>query len=185
MNIISLSGLMLAVGMLVDNSVVVLENIYRHREDGEEAPQAAIKGAGEVGMPVFAATLTTIIVFVPLLFTSRTTFGRFMTDFGLSIVVALAASLFVSLTLIPLIASKILTGKERGRHRFINFLTVLYTRAISWTLRHRMITVLFMAAVLSGGINIFTLIAQGFVPGLFGPIEGRAGLYGPIARLKR
>ena len=164
LNIISLSGLMLAVGMLVDNSVVVLENIHRLREEGERPVQAAVKGAGEVSLPVFAATLTTIIVFVPLLFTASTSFGRFMRDFGLSIVVALAASLFVSLTLIPLIASRILTDREVTRHRFIDFLTASYTRLIGWTLRHRLLTILFMAAVLAGGIYIFTRIEREFVP---------------------
>ena len=78
LNVISLSGLMLAVGMLVDNSVVVLENIYRYRERGLAPRAAAIRGAGEVTTPVLAATITSIIVFVPVLFNSTSTFGRFM-----------------------------------------------------------------------------------------------------------
>jgi len=164
LNIISLSGLMLAVGMLVDNSVVVLENIYRHREEGASPIDAAVNGAGEVTMPVTAATLTTIIVFVPLVFTARSSFGVFMRDFGLSIVVALIASLFVSLTLIPLISSRLFTGKERGRHRVIRWLTRVYSRIIGWTLSHRWIALGITCLFLAGGILLFTKIEREFTP---------------------
>ncbi|MGQ9632269.1 MAG: efflux RND transporter permease subunit [bacterium] len=164
LNIISLSGLMLAVGMLVDNGIVVLENIFRHREEGEAPMEAAIKGASEVETAVLASTLTTIIVFVPLLFMSRTTFGRFMGDFGLSIVVALVASLFVALTLIPLISSRIFTGTEKGKHRVIRWLINLYTGVMNWTLRHRLATVLIMLAILGGSVYLFTKIEREFVP---------------------
>jgi len=150
LNIISLSGLMLAVGMLVDNSVVVLENIYRYREEGKGSYEAAVRGAGEVAMPVSAATLTTIIVFVPLIFTSQSTFGRFMSDFGLSIVIAMVASLFVALTLIPLVSSRILTGTEKGKHRFIRMLINLYSRIIVWTIGHRLITIVVVLFFLGG-----------------------------------
>ncbi len=164
LNIISLSGLMLAVGMLVDNSVVVLENIYRYREEGKGAYEAAVRGASEVAMPVSAATLTTVIVFVPLIFTSQSTFGRFMSDFGLSIVIAMVASLFVALTLIPLISSRILTGTEKGKHRAIRMLTNLYSRIIVWTIGHRLITVVVVLLLLGGGVFLFTKIEREFVP---------------------
>jgi HAE1 family hydrophobic/amphiphilic exporter-1 len=164
LNIISLSGLMLAVGMLVDNSVVVLENIYRHKEEGMGPYEAAVRGASEVAMPVSAATLTTIIVFVPLIFTSHSTFGRFMSDFGLSIVIALVASLFVALTLIPLISSRILTGPEKGKHRVIRKLISLYSQIICWTIKHRVITLVSVLIVLSGGVFLFTRIEREFVP---------------------
>ncbi|HUV08776.1 MAG TPA: efflux RND transporter permease subunit, partial [Spirochaetia bacterium] len=164
LNIISLSGLMLAVGMLVDNSVVVLENIYRHREEGLGAMEAATKGAKEVGMPVLAATATTIIVFVPLLFTSRSTFGRFMQDFGLSIVIALVASLFVAMTLVPLIASRLLTGQEKGKHRVIRWLIAGYTVIVKWTTKHRLITIGAFLLVLGGGLYLFTQIEREFIP---------------------
>ncbi len=164
LNIISLSGLMLAVGMLVDNSVVVLENIYRYREEGLGSVQAAIRGAKEVSMPVFAATLTTIIVFIPLLFTAKTTFGRFMGDFGLAIVIAMVASLFVALTLIPLIASRLFTGKERGKHRVVRGIIAVYRRIVTWTIHHRLITVAVVLAILGGGIFLFTRIEREFVP---------------------
>ncbi|HDT14017.1 MAG TPA: efflux RND transporter permease subunit, partial [Candidatus Aminicenantes bacterium] len=113
-NIISLSGLMMAVGMLVDNSVVVLENIFRLRQEKGMAPrEASLKGASEVAHAVASATLSTLVVFVSLSFMSQSGFGRFMQDFALTISLALIASLLVSLTFIPLAASRFLSGKTK------------------------------------------------------------------------
>jgi len=114
LNIVSLSGLMFAVGMLVDPAVVVLENIFRHKqEEGLKARSAAIVGAREVSVAVISATLTTVIVFVPLVFMSESSFGQWSRDFGVAIVTATLASLIIALTLIPLAASRIFTGKEK------------------------------------------------------------------------
>lgn len=164
LNIISLSGLMLAVGMLVDNSVVVMENIYRHRENGVPKIKAAIQGANEVAMPVFAATLTSIIVFVPLFFTANTSFGRFMRDFGISIVAALVASLFVSLTLIPLVSSRLFSGSIEQKHRFLDFLGKRYTGFMKRSLKHPLVTVLIVGAVFGGAMWLFTKIGREFTP---------------------
>ncbi len=109
LNIISLTGLMLAIGMLVDPAIVVLENIFRHKQENNlGAKEAAITGSNEVSTAIIAATATTICVFVPLVFLSRSRMGIFMHDFGLSICSALVSSLFVALTLIPLVASRLL-----------------------------------------------------------------------------
>ena len=164
LNVISLSGLMLAVGMLVDNSVVVLENIYRFREHGVDAKTAAIRGAGEVTTPVFAATLTSIIVFVPVLFTTATPFGRFMGDFATTLVAAMIASLVISLSLIPVVSSRFLVAAGGGRHRVMGGLAAAYRAVLRWTLHHRLITVAFMLAVLGGGVYLLTKIEREFTP---------------------
>ncbi len=130
-NIVSLSGLMFAVGMLVDPAVVVLENIYRHKqEEALNARDAAIIGAKEVAVAVTAAVLTTVIVFVPMLFMNSGGFGRWMSDFGIAICVASVASLLISLTLIPLLSSRLFTGEEKKKNRLIANLSSGYGKII-------------------------------------------------------
>ena len=134
-NIISLSGLMMAVGMLVDNSVVVLENIFRLRQEKGMAPrEASLRGASEVAQAVTAATLSTLVVFVSLGFMSQSGFGRFMQDFALTISLALIASLLVSLSFIPLAGSRFLAGKTKEKARWLVKLTALYERIIRFTI---------------------------------------------------
>ena len=164
LNVISLSGLMLAVGMLVDNSVVVLENIYRYRERGLAPRAAAIRGAGEVTTPVLAATVTSIIVFVPVLFTAATPFGRFMGDFATTMVAAMVASLAISLSLIPVVSSRFLVAAGATRHRVMDALSAAYRAVLRWTLRHRLITVAGMLVMLGGGIYLLTQIEREFTP---------------------
>lgn len=130
-NLVSLSGLMFAVGMLVDPAVVVLENIFRHKqEESLNAHDAAIVGAKEVAVAVTAAVLTTVIVFVPMLFMNTGGFGRWMGDFGIAICVASVASLLMSLTLIPLASSYLFTGEEKKKNRLIASLSSGYSKII-------------------------------------------------------
>ena len=111
LNVISLSGLALGIGMLVDNSIVVIENIYRLRSEGYSMKEAAIKGAGEVGGAILASTLTTVCVFLPIVFTEGITKQLFV-DMGLTIAYSLMASLFIALTVVPAMASKVLTNTK-------------------------------------------------------------------------
>ncbi|MEM9663473.1 MAG: efflux RND transporter permease subunit [Bacteroidota bacterium] len=111
LNIMSLGGLALGIGLLVDNSIVVLENIARHREEGKSALEAARDGASEVGMAVVASTLTTVAVFVPLVFVEGIA-GQLFRDQALTVTFALLASLLVALTLIPMLAS---IGRQTSR----------------------------------------------------------------------
>jgi len=111
LNLMTLGGLALGVGMLVDNSVVVLENIYTYIQDGHDKKEAAIKGTGEVGISVIASTLTTVVVFLPIALTSGMV-GQIFRDFALTIVFSLATSLVVSLSFTPMLASKILHEEE-------------------------------------------------------------------------
>lgn len=151
LNIISLSGIMLAIGMLVDPAIVVLENIFRHKQEKNLGPkEAAIAGSKEVSVAVIAATATTICVFVPLVFLSKSRMGVFMHDFGVAICAALVSSLFVALTLIPLAASRLLkfhsvsnrleTDKSYRKSFLIKHITNPYTRLIRLTLRYRWVT---------------------------------------------
>jgi len=136
-NIISLSGLMMAVGMLVDNSVVVLENIFRLRQEKNYSPlKASMTGASEVALAVTASTLTTLVVFISLTFMSQSEFARFMKDFALTISLALIASLIVALTFIPLAGSRLLAGRAREKARWLVKLTSFYERIISFTIKN-------------------------------------------------
>lgn len=117
LNIMTLGGLAMAVGMLVDSAIVVLENIFRFRTEGMSKYDAAVKGASEVGMAITASTLTTIAVFIPIVFVEGFV-GTIFKDFALTVTLSLAASLVVSLTLIPMLSSKILTvSEDNGKRR--------------------------------------------------------------------
>ena len=117
-NVISLAGTTLAAGMLVDNSIVVLENIYRHRESGKPLWQAAYDGTTEVWGAVLASTLTTIAVFVPIVFIEEQA-GQLFRDIAIAISAGVGLSLLVSITVIPCLSARILTtrNRETGRHR--------------------------------------------------------------------
>lgn len=133
LNLMTLGGLALGTGMLVDNAIVVLENIYRFRQEGYSRKDAAIKGASEVGMAVTASTLTTIAVFLPIVFVEGITSTIFK-ELALTVTMSLLASLGVSLTLIPMLSSKLLkVDKEQGkahhsRFRLFSFLYDLFDR---------------------------------------------------------
>ena len=103
LNMLSLGGLALGVGMLVDNSIVVLENIFRHRQLGSEAVEAAVEGAREVAGAIFASTLTTVAVFVPIVFMEGLA-SQIFSDLSLTVTYSLAASLAVAMTVVPLLA---------------------------------------------------------------------------------
>ncbi|MFW6159953.1 MAG: efflux RND transporter permease subunit, partial [Acidobacteriota bacterium] len=111
-NLLTLSGLALGIGMLVDNAVVVIENIFRHVEEGEPRDQASQAGASEVGMAITASTLTTIAVFFPMVFASGIT-GRLTRGLALAIAFSLLASLFVALTIVPMVASLLFKANKK------------------------------------------------------------------------
>ena len=139
-NIISLSGLALGVGMLVDNSIVVIENIYRLRSEGKSKLEAAIQGAGTVAGAIFASTLTTICVFLPIVFIEGMTRQLFQ-DMGLTIAYSLIASLIVALTLVPAMASKLFKNKEEKEHKIFNKFSNLYEKLLKVSLKHKIITI--------------------------------------------
>lgn len=136
LNIISLSGLALGVGMLVDNSIVVIENIYRMRSLGVPIREAAVKGAKQVAGAIAASTLTTICVFLPLVFTDGISKELF-TDMGLTIAYSLIASLIVALTLVPTMASGMLVKTREKKHKWFDGFANGYVKALGWTLSHK------------------------------------------------
>ncbi len=165
LNIVSLSGLMFAVGMLVDPAVVVLENIFRHKqEEGLNAHDAAIVGAREVSVAVVSATLTTVIVFVPLVFMSETMMGRWSRDFGVAIVTATLASLLISLTLIPLAASRLFTGKEKPTSHFLLSMGDAYGRSISKVIKYRFASLLVFVLIGWGAWQLYQGIDRDWMP---------------------
>ena len=164
LNVVSLAGLMLALGMLVDNSVVVIESIFRHRNElGEDSRTAALHGASEVALPILASTATTMCVFLPLIFLS--TGGRFklyMQNIGLTICIVMVASLLVALTVVPMVAVFMLKDQEARPSRFIDAMTGGYGRLLTFTLKHRFIFVLSIMALFGGVIYLFSTIERSF-----------------------
>ncbi|NIO00873.1 MAG: MMPL family transporter [Candidatus Latescibacteria bacterium] len=134
LNILTMMGLMLGVGLLVDNAIVVLESIFRHQTKGEESIAASVVGSKEVARAVVAATLTSIIVFAPVIITSDSTgLLTYLSTVGITISVALIFSLLVSLTLIPFLTSRILKPKEVKSSAILSRIQRRYIRALRWT----------------------------------------------------
>jgi multidrug efflux pump subunit AcrB len=155
LNMISLSGLAVGVGMLVDNSVVVIENIYRLRNKGASAVQAAVSGTVQVAGAITSSTLTTVSVFVPIVFIHGMT-RQLFTDMALTITYSLVASLIVAMTLVPAMASGMLKKKQKERsHRLFDGMLKGYETAVRWCLKHRALTL--VAAV---GLLVFSVIAS-------------------------
>jgi HAE1 family hydrophobic/amphiphilic exporter-1 len=139
LNLLTLMGLMLAVGMVVDNAIVVVESIYARRQAGEAADEAAIDGASDVNLAITLSTLTTMVVFLPVILMSENAdFSFFMGQLGMPVVWALAASLFVALVFTPL-STTLLRGEGGlpAEPRWITWLTARYRRSLGWVLTHR------------------------------------------------
>ena len=149
LNVISLSGLALGVGMLVDNSIVVIENIYRLRnEEGYSAREAAIAGAGEVAGAILASTLTTVCVFLPIVFTEGITRQLFV-DLGLTLAYSLLASLMIALTVVPALASGMLVRvKPQKESALFGRLLPAYEKSIALALRFKPVVLLLAVALL-------------------------------------
>ncbi len=164
LNVVSLMGMMLALGMLVDNSIVVIESIFRHRQDeGRSAVDAALAGTSEVALPIAASTLTTICVFIPSIFLAKGGFSRFMSDAGTTIVVVMVASLIVALTVVPMVAAFLLAGESvRKSAKVIDWMTGLYARVIDWTLRYRVVVVVVAATLAWGAWHLLGTIERSF-----------------------
>jgi HAE1 family hydrophobic/amphiphilic exporter-1 len=137
LNILSMMGLMLAIGMLVDNAVVVTESIFRHRAMDKEKPfNATLKGVREVGTAVIAGTATTIIVFAPIIVGTKNDIMVFLTHVAVTIIVALLASLLIAQTLVPMLAARIRLPKPPKSGALIPRLTRSYTKSLRWISGH-------------------------------------------------
>lgn len=136
LNVISLSGLALGVGMLVDNSIVVIENIFRLRSLGCDIKEAAVKGAKQVGGAIVASTLTTVCVFLPIVFTQGIS-RQLFTDMGLTIAYSLLASLIIALTAIPAMASIMLKKDKEKENKYFNKFVNIYGKLLEKVLRNK------------------------------------------------
>jgi HAE1 family hydrophobic/amphiphilic exporter-1 len=177
-NLMTLGGLALGVGMMVDSSVVVLENIFRRREEYDELPAvASIQGAREVSSAILASTLTTLVIFLPLIFV-RGVSGVIFQELAFTVMFALACSLLVSLSLVPMLASKLLKTRAEQRSRRPQWLERAavrsdaafkrlddaYARVLRGALRHRMSVVVVSAGLLIASLLLFPLIGSEFLP---------------------
>lgn len=157
LNILSMMGLMLAVGMLVDNAVVVLESIHRHREKGLTSLKATLVGCREVTPAVVSSTATSIIVFLPLVLGGRTEISTWIGEVGRTIIFTLVCSLFLSLTAIPLALGRMLHARVGRQSPLLARLAAFYQRVLHWTLAHRPVT----AGI---AVAMFVVAIVAFVP---------------------
>ena len=184
-NFMSLLGLSLAVGLLIDDAIVVIENIYRHMSKGESPLEAARNGTSEIGLAVMATTFSIVVVFVPVAFMSGIV-GRFFYQFGLTVAVSVLVSLFVAFTLTPMMASRFLREEEHLTRNTRNPIKLilyywnhafqrlgdLYKITLAWVLRHRFIT---LTGALIG--FIFSMYLGTFLGFEFLPQQDQSELY--------
>lgn len=159
LNIISMSGLAISVGMLVDNSVVVIENIYRLKGKGVSSVRAAVSGASQVAGAITASTLTTICVFVPIVFVEGITRQLFV-DLALTMGYTLIASLIIALTLVPAMASGILKNAKEKKHRLFDSFLAGYKKLLTLTLRTKPVVLLLALGLLI--FSIYATVRKGF-----------------------
>ncbi|MGI6550975.1 MAG: efflux RND transporter permease subunit [Syntrophomonadales bacterium] len=178
-NLITLGGIALGIGRIVDDSIVVLENIFRHRVAGESPLEAAINGATEVGDAVMAATFTTVAVFLPIFFVTEGIASILFKPLAITVSFAILASLVVALTIVPLLSSRMMTGqivhevKEEGKgvKRWANRFAILidglgerYRKVIEWSLSHRRIVVGSVTALMIASLALIPVVGAEFMP---------------------
>ncbi len=168
---LSMMALILAVGFVVDDAIVMLENIVRHMEMGEKPLEAALNGSKEIGFTIVSMTLSLAAVFIPVLFMGGV-LGRLFREFAITICASILISGVVSVTLTPMMCSRFLRGVGSGHgsafyritERFFEALLRGYDRTLLWVLRHRMVTLASFFVVLGGTVAVFMVIPKGFVP---------------------
>lgn len=161
-NILTLSGLAIAIGRIVDNSIVSLENIYRHLQRGEGFRQSAIEGIKEIAMPITSATVATVAIFVPLVVVGGLV-GEMFRPFALTVTFALLASLIIALMLVPPLSSFIGMRKVSFEEAD-NWYTRAYMKALRWSLGHRAITLLIAVGLFLISAFILPLVGTSFIP---------------------
>jgi multidrug efflux pump len=172
-NTLTLLALVLAIGLVVDDAIVMLENIYRHIEDGMAPFQAAIRGAREVGFAIVAMTMTLVAVYAPLAFAPGRT-GRLFTEFALALAGAVVVSGIVALTLSPMLSSVLLRHNpnpswfDRGMETVLQAITRGYNHTLNWTLRHRWVVLLVMV-----GSGVVSWLVLGDIKRELSPVEDR------------
>ncbi|WP_017756478.1 efflux RND transporter permease subunit [Calidifontibacillus oryziterrae] len=170
LNVLSLGGLALGVGMMVDNSIVILENIFNYRQRGASVKEAAIKGASELGSAVVASTTTSLVVFLPIVFVDGIA-SELFTPLALAVSFSLIGSLAVAITLVPVLASKLLTKpvvtEKTKKSKFIQFFERFYDfykKTLDWALRHRKTTVGVTILLLIGSLTLTPFLGAEAIP---------------------
>jgi len=170
LNTMTMSGIALGVGMLVSNAIIVIENIYRYMEEGKSRFDAAIEGTSEVGEAIAASTFTTVAVFLPMFFATGIA-GKLSRGLALTVAVSLFASLFVALTLVPMMASKIFQVKARGKKDDIGkkgegTVRRIYGSLLNWALCHRWKVTFVSFSVFGASLALLPYIGTEFMPAI-------------------
>lgn len=168
---LSLMALTIGTGFVVDDAIVMIENIVRHIEDGEDPMQAALDGAREIGFTVISLTMSLIAVFIPLLFMTGLV-GRMFREFALTLTIAVVVSAVVSLTLTPMMCSRMLRHKAEGRgnrltrlaNRAVDGTVAGYGRSLNWVLRHQRATLWLTALTVVATVWLYAVAPKGFLP---------------------
>ena len=168
---LSMMALILSVGFVVDDAIVMLENIVRHIELGEEPLEASLKGSGEIGFTIVSMTLSLAAVFIPVLFLGGV-LGRLFKEFAVTICVAILISGVVSVTLTPMLCSRFLRASHEAKRgwfyntteKFFQGMLRAYDRTLQWTLRYHMVMMATFIAVLAATVYMFINIPKGFIP---------------------
>jgi len=177
-NMMSLGGLALGIGMLVDNSIVVLENIFRYREFGAKGGEAAKLGSAEMSKAIIASTLTTITVFLPLVLFIKGLASELFKDLAFTVTFSLLSSLLVALTIIPMLSSRVkkvrlrskadslrdLEGELRSRGKVLKLIDTFYRQVLGWALSHRWLFVGMVILVLGASVYLLKVIGVEFMP---------------------
>jgi HAE1 family hydrophobic/amphiphilic exporter-1 len=168
---LSLMALTLAVGFVVDDAIVVLENIVRHMEEGEKPYEAAVKGAYEIGFTIVSMTISLVAAFIPILFMSGM-LGRLLREFAVTICVAILVSGFISLSLTPMLCSRYLRPPSEDKHgwlyhflgRCLDLMNKGYEVSLAWVMRHHVTTMVASLVILWLTAHMFGLVPKGFIP---------------------
>jgi HAE1 family hydrophobic/amphiphilic exporter-1/multidrug efflux pump len=181
---LSLMALTIAVGFVVDDAIVMLENIYRHVEDGMKPFEAALKGAGEIGFTIISISCSLIAVFIPLLLMGGIV-GRLFREFAVTVTLTIVVSAIVSLTLTPMMCSRFLKDPKHVQHgrlyqlceAFFDGMLALYRRGLDWVMRHQFATLMILLVTVAANGFLYVKIPKGFFPQqdvgfIFGSAEG-------------
>ena len=173
LNSVTMLALVLMVGVVIDDAIVVLENIFRFIEEKKMSPRRAAKEATEeIGLAVMATTLSLVVIFLPVSFMSSVS-GRFLYQFGITAAVAILVSLLVSFTLTPMMSARLLSGDaERAREMhaaasrkgFYGVIDRVYTWMLQLVMRHRLIVSVVALAVMLSSVSLYGIVRQDFIP---------------------
>ena len=174
LNSVTMLALVLMVGIVIDDAIVVLENIFRFVEEKKLRPfQAAREATADIGLAVMATTLSLVVIFVPVAFMSSIS-GRFLYQFGITAAAAVLVSLLVSFTLTPMMSARLLRAEDlagederrevRSRRGFYAWLDRGYARSLAWAMRHRLVVVVVSLAVIASSVPLYALVRQDYIP---------------------